>query len=71
MMLTQFFDGASILCIVTSQSIGCPTFTDYILPLCEMEVMPPATFGGKHEEPLDRPVMAIYLFQPELLNFIA
>jgi hypothetical protein len=62
MMLKQFFNGASIICIVTSQSCNGPTFNDYILPLSEMEVMPPATFGGTHVKPLDRPVMAIYLF---------
>jgi hypothetical protein len=36
-----------------------------------MEIMPPATFGGTYSEPLNCPVMAIYLFQPDLLNFIA
>jgi hypothetical protein len=62
MLLKQFFNGASILCLVTSQSCNGTTFNDYILPLSEMEVMPPATFGGTYEKPLDRPVMAIYLF---------
>jgi hypothetical protein len=62
MMLKQFWKGASILCIVTSQSCNGTTFDDFIVPLCEMEVMPPAIFGGKHKEKLDRPVMAIYLF---------
>lgn len=33
--------------------------------------MPPATFGGTHKKNLNRPVMALYLFQPELINFLS
>jgi hypothetical protein len=36
-----------------------------------MEIMPIATFGNGYDKTLDRPVMALYLFQPELLNFLA
>jgi hypothetical protein len=36
-----------------------------------MDIMPIATFGNGYDKPLNRPVMAIYLFQPELLNWIA
>jgi hypothetical protein len=62
MMMKQFFAGASIVCIVTNQSLNCNYFKDVINPLCELDVMPPAIFGGKHKTTLDRPVMAIYLF---------
>jgi hypothetical protein len=61
-MMEQFFKGASIICIVTAQSLRSKFLLKYMIQFCRVEILDPIQFIGTYEHELDRPVAALYLF---------